>query len=221
MTTARDAILANIRKNLKRSQLTAVQEKELELRMQNHSCGIIPKRSQLNHDKLVELFIHQAQKAAATIDCIDNLDGAPAVVYDLLKSEKLALSIGMVSDVRFSDIPWEYYPELVVRKDETRCQQAVNVTGCYCGIAETGTLAFLSGTKSLTQLKFLSEIHIVLLFSKQIMATYEAAWQCIRKESTMPRTVNFITGPSRSGDIEQTIMLGVHGPRRLHIIVCG
>ncbi|MEI9915983.1 MAG: LUD domain-containing protein [Methylovirgula sp.] len=37
----------------------------------------------------------------------------------------------------------------------------------------------------------------------------------------MPRTVNFITGPSRSADIEQTLLLGAHGPRALHIIIVG
>jgi L-lactate dehydrogenase complex protein LldG len=37
----------------------------------------------------------------------------------------------------------------------------------------------------------------------------------------MPRALNLITGPSRSGDIEQTIILGAHGPRALHIVVVG
>jgi L-lactate dehydrogenase complex protein LldG len=55
----------------------------------------------------------------------------------------------------------------------------------------------------------------------------EDAWAKLRQAhpgatlsgESMPRTVNFITGPSRTGDIEQKILMGAHGPRRLHIVI--
>jgi L-lactate dehydrogenase complex protein LldG len=55
-----------------------------------------------------------------------------------------------------------------------------------------------------------------------VTGSYEDAWDRLRRhvgDGVMPRTVNLITGPSRTGDIEQTIELGAHGPRRLHIIL--
>ena len=58
------------------------------------------------------------------------------------------------------------------------------------------------------------------------MSTPEPTDDAIREtvhygKGQMPRTVNWITGPSRSADIEQTLLLGAHGPQRLHVIVVG
>jgi L-lactate dehydrogenase complex protein LldG len=48
----------------------------------------------------------------------------------------------------------------------------------------------------------------------------EEAWNLARTErSELPRAVNFISGPSRTGDIEQTIVLGAHGPYRVHVVM--
>ena len=53
----------------------------------------------------------------------------------------------------------------------------------------------------------------------EIEGTYEDGWDMVRAKGALSRAVNFITGPSRTGDIEQTIYLGAHGPRRLHILL--
>jgi L-lactate dehydrogenase complex protein LldG len=88
-------------------------------------------------------------------------------------------------------------------------------------VAETGTLILTSGPDNPTTLNFLPENHIVILFADDIAGNYEDVWDRLRRMngSNLPRTVNMITGPSRTGDIEQTIELGAHGPRRLHIMI--
>ncbi len=53
----------------------------------------------------------------------------------------------------------------------------------------------------------------------QVVGAYEDGWDRLRAAGRMPRAVNFVTGPSRSGDIEQTLHLGAHGPRQLHIVL--
>ena len=87
--------------------------------------------------------------------------------------------------------------------------------------AETGTLLLVSGAERPTTLNFLPDTHVVVLHRHQIVGPYEAAWDRLRAEGPMPRTVNFVSGPSRTADIEQTIVMGAHGPRRLHVIIVG
>ena len=92
------------------------------------------------------------------------------------------------------------------------------------GVAETGTLALVSGADNPTTLNFLPDNHIVVLPRDEIDGDYESVFAKLRGvygKGAAPRTVNFITGPSRSADIEQTLLLGAHGPRRLHIVVVG
>jgi len=79
-----------------------------------------------------------------------------------------------------------------------------------------------SGAERPTTLNFLPETHIVVLQARDIAGCYEDAWDRLRASQAgeaLPRTVNLITGPSRTADIEQTIQLGAHGPRRLCIVL--
>jgi L-lactate dehydrogenase complex protein LldG len=78
----------------------------------------------------------------------------------------------------------------------------------------------LSGPEHPTTLNMMPDTHIVVLRADQVVGSYEDGWDAVRRrDKEMPRTVNFITGPSRTGDIEQTLQLGAHGPRRLHILL--
>ena len=91
-------------------------------------------------------------------------------------------------------------------------------------MAETGTLVLHSGRENPTTVNFLPEHHIVVVDSRDVEGDLEAVLAKLRKKfgrGVMPRTVNLITGPSRSGDVEQKIVLGAHGPRALHLIVVG
>jgi L-lactate dehydrogenase complex protein LldG len=101
-------------------------------------------------------------------------------------------------------------------------QDALGVTGCFCAIAETGTLVFASSSETPSATFLLPETHIAIVRAAQIVGGMEDAFARLREERMeMPRAVNLVSGPSRTGDIEQTIVLGAHGPRRLHIVLVG
>ena len=100
----------------------------------------------------------------------------------------------------------------------------VSVTSAFAAVAETGTLAMAAGPDHPSTLNFMPETHVVVLPVSRLSKSYEGIWDKLRGAmdaggGLLPRTVNMITGPSRSGDIEQTLLLGAHGPRRLHIVL--
>jgi len=96
----------------------------------------------------------------------------------------------------------------------------VGITGAFCAIAETGTLLTLSGPRTPATTSLLPETHIAVVRSARIVRSMEDAWKLLRdEEGRMPRAANFISGPSRTADIEQTLVLGAHGPYRVHIVL--
>jgi L-lactate dehydrogenase complex protein LldG len=89
--------------------------------------------------------------------------------------------------------------------------------------AETGTL-FSSRRRQPATLAFLPEVHLILIGAGDVVGSYEEAFDRLRAihgEGALPRTVNLISGPSRTADIEQTIVRGAHGPKRLHVLILG
>jgi len=134
-------------------------------------------------------------------------------------AENLPAEIVLAPDPSLDDLPWDERPLLRIRRGRAEAGDAVSLTPCFATIAETGTLMLISGAATPTTLNFLPDTHIVLVHADQVVAAYEDGWDRLRSAGAMPRVVNFITGPSRTGDIEQRIELGAHGPRRLHIIL--
>src|SRR5205085_6001380 len=108
---------------------------------------------------------------------------------------------------------------LHLRRGKASPGDQVSMTPAFAAIAETGTLMLTSGAETPSTLNFLPDTHVVVLEAGQVVPTYEEGWTRLRARGDMPRTVNFITGPSRTGDIEQRIQLGAHGPRRLHVVL--
>jgi L-lactate dehydrogenase complex protein LldG len=121
-------------------------------------------------------------------------------------------------DPRLAGLPW-HNTALEIRSGVAADSDPVGVSGCFAAIAETGTLMLVSGPGSPTRNNFLPDTHIVLVRVDEVVGFYEEAWDRLREAGPMPRTVNFITGPSRTGDIAQKLELGAHGPRRLHIVI--
>jgi L-lactate dehydrogenase complex protein LldG len=101
-----------------------------------------------------------------------------------------------------------------LREDHT------SVTPCIAPVAESDDIVTLSGPDTPSTLNFVPDNHIVIVHTAQVVRHFEDAWALWRaKGVAMPRTLNIISGPSRTADIEQTIQLGAHGPRRLHILL--
>ena len=166
----------------------------------------------------MRLFIRMAEAAQATITPLPGPASIPAAVVSYLDAHDLPLSLRIAGDPEIAGLDWAACPALTVQTGRAEAGDAASLTSCIAGIAETGTLMLASGPLSPTTLNFLPDAHIVVLPRERIVATYEEGWARI---GTMPRLVTFITGPSRTADIEQRLVLGAHGPRRLHILMLG
>ncbi len=227
MSGARDQILGSIRRSLKRGPLEGERARALEERLAAPPRNLIPARAvSLDHARQIDLFVTMAEEVQTTVARVDSTASVPGAIAEYLSQRNLPSRLVIAPDPALDDVPWEERTLLEIRRGRAEDADAVGVTACFAGIAETGTLMLLSGPESPTRNNFLPDTHIVVMRGAQVVATYEDGWAKLRERQrqgdgswAMPRTVNFITGPSRTGDIEQRIELGAHGPRHLHIVL--
>lgn len=216
---SRDTILNRLRGAVQREGDEASARSTVEARLKGHPRGTIPARSKVHRGALLDLFVEQAVAVDATAERVSSPDDVPAAVARYLRDRNLPTDVRMAPDSSLDGFPWDRAPMLKIGYGKAEPADQVTVTGAFAGIAESGTLMLLSGPESPTTLNFLPDTHIVVLKAEEMVGAYEEAWDRLRTTGRMPRAVNFITGPSRSGDIEQTLHLGAHGPRRLHIVL--
>ncbi len=222
--TGRDAIFATIRKSLgvATGEGDGTRREAVAARLARHPRGIVPSRGQLPDRERLELFCRMVEAAKATVAVMDRKDDVPAAVAAYLRSKNLPQSIRHGGDERLSLIPWATERTLEVTRGASDGAQLASVSYSFGAVAESGTLVMLSGVDNPTTLNFLPDHHLVVVDERDIAGDYETVWDRIRERfgaNKMPRAVNWITGPSRSGDIEQTHLLGAHGPRSLHVLV--
>ena len=220
---ARAAILQRIRTNQRRSGLpTDAERAPAEEYMARHPAG---PRPVLTEDLKLH-FRQMAERMASTVDEVATFADAPPAVARYLLSQGLAPR-GVVWP-QLGALPWAGAGLDVEarrpRRDESHGADLVGITGCFCALAETGTLVLTSSGETPASTHLLPETHIALVAASRIVAGMEDAFALMRAErggvsDMMPRAVNMVSGPSRTGDIEQTIVLGAHGPYRVHIII--
>ncbi len=221
--SSRAAVFASIRRSLGVTGDEATRRFEVETRLTQAPPGIVPKRGQGDVSARLATFKAEAERAQASVTEVREWADAPAEIARYLRESNCPATLRMGDDPRLTDMPWSE-TTLEILRGPSDGGDVNAVSAAFAGIAETGTLALVSGPDNPTTLNFLSDNHIVMLPREAIEADYESVFAKLRNvygKGGAPRTLNFITGPSRSADIEQTLLLGAHGPRRLHIVVVG
>ena len=221
-TRARDAIFARIRNAQHRPEQPTQGERDAVADyLERHPAG--PRAPE--PEDLVAHFAQQALKMASTLDSVSTLTDVPAAVARYLSG--LSLRHQAVAWTTLQPLDWagagmtvEFRPPVREPQADREHGDLVGITGCFCAIAETGSLMLLSGPESVASTALLPETHIAVVPQSRIVASLEDAYALMRAErGELPRATNVISGPSRTGDIEQTIVLGAHGPYRVHVIV--
>lgn len=221
---ARDLIFRSIRRSLGVAGTEAPRRAVVAERLAQHPPGLIPKRGHLPPRARLDLFREMVEAAAGTVEEIPRADDVPGAVAAFLRACNLPMAVRRGADPRLATMPWQRERTLEVSVGPSEGRDLVAVSHAFGAAAESGTLVMVSGADNPTTLNFLPDTHIVVVDAREVVADYETLWQRLRAKygaGAMPRTVNMITGPSRSADIGQTLILGAHGPRRLHVMVVG
>ena len=220
----RDTIFASIRASLGVNGHEAPRKKIVADRLSGHPAGVVVQRGNLPPKERLALFIKMLEAAAGTVSAVASVDEVPGAVGAFLRRHNLPLSVRRGGDEKLSSLPWSNEPALEISTGPSDGKQLTSVSHAFAAVAETGTLVLTASPDNPTTLNFLPDNHVVVLDAKDIKGDFEAAIANLRQtygEGVLPRVVNMITGPSRSADIEQTLILGAHGPRRLHVVVVG
>jgi L-lactate dehydrogenase complex protein LldG len=222
--TSRELILATIRRSLGVTGTEAPRRCEVAARLAGHPKGVVPERAQLPPQARLDLFLRMVEAAAGTVErTVEPADISTAVAA-FLRAHNLALTIRHGDDPLLSTVPWGRAGTLEIRRGASDGSDLAAVSHAFAAVAETGTLILVSSADNPTTLNFLPDVHIVVVSASDVVSDFETVMARLRERfgaGAMPRTVNMITGPSRSADIEQTLILGAHGPRKLHVIVVG
>ena len=206
LLSGREKVLAQIRQSLGRSGPAAAPVSPLP------GPGPVPAFA----GGVVERFVAKMVEKAATVEHLASMDEVGAAVASYLAAVPVPLQVRASGALR--TLAWPQGLQVLygaaVREDLS------SVTPCFAAVAESGGIVTLSGAETPSTLNFVPDNHIVVVHTGQVVAHFEDLWAKWRATGQpIPRTVNIISGPSRTADIEQTIQLGAHGPRRLHILL--
>jgi len=213
-SSARDAILASVRENLRGVQRSRVERSGP------------PPGAPAGLDT-------PAERLARFVEVLEGVDGHCTVVRDEANAaaalRRIAADLG-AREVAVSDAPLAraiaaglgdaaVFDGWSDRERLLACD--LGVTGAQWGIAETGTLVLDSEAERHRLVSLVPPVHVAILDTDRILGTLGDALATARGDDpdSLPRVLTFITGPSRTADIELTLVVGVHGPKELHVIL--
>lgn len=220
----RDVVLGAVRRALDVNGEEDSRRKVVRERLRLHRANLIPARGKIDRAARIKLFIDTLEGQSAHVSRAGSVKEIPKIVADYLRDNNLPAEFRSGEDALLAAIPWGKAPALTRHQGKAKGSDAVTISRARSAAAETGTMFFTSGAENPTTLNFLPDTHIAVIRADDILGSYEDAWNALREvygAGEMPRTVNLISGPSRTADIEQIIVMGAHGPRRLHVIVIG
>ncbi len=210
--SARERILKGMRRGLGTSDAREL----TKLAWVNAPKAPTPAIASLSGRARTTQFLNSFQEMHGTYSQLTNIDELPAALSQQLRSRNLGQSVRLGSEPEFASLNWT---NIEVSVGPGRLKEPATLTRAFCASAETGTLMLLSGAKNPVTLNFLGDTHFVALRTSEIEAGFEGMWKRLRVSGQDPRTVNLITGPSRTADIEQSLELGAHGPLALHLFL--
>jgi L-lactate dehydrogenase complex protein LldG len=221
---ARALVLSRIRAGLGVAGRDRAREAAVEARLRAHPRGTIPARAHASREALIELMTTMLAAQGAEVTRAATPGDAVLAVAEDLRNHSLPSRLRVGGDAQLAALPWDVMPGVELVFGPANGEDRAGLSRAVTAAAETGTLVLVSGVDNPTTVAFLPEAHFILVSAGDVVGSYEEAFDRLRAiygEGALPRTVNLISGPSRTADIEQTIVRGAHGPKRLHVVTLG
>ncbi len=198
--SARDAILSAIRAQ----------------RVKNGAKPAPYHRRLLASENAATLFSAQATRAAAEVRRLGHMRDVPAATADVLRARNMKAVVHLPDDSPLlEELPWD---DGLARVSSPPGPDDAAVSAAPFGIAETGTLVYPAQRNAPASWHFRPGLEIAVIRTQSILPDFETVLARIKEEGIWPSTLNLVTGPSRTADIEQTLELGAHGPKALIVL---
>ncbi len=223
MTGAREHILSAVRRATGTGAAGAGADDTVASRLAAHAPNLRPARA-ADNATVVSRFAEEAVRAGTDVRHATGVDEIPAIIAAYLREQNMPGGIRVSDDPISTAIPWVNEPLISVSTGAADPGDTASLSVALSGIAETGTLMMNSSPENPTMLNYLPFLHVGVLPESQIVGSLESAWSILRRQSgsentAMPRMINLITGPSRTADIEQELLMGAHGPQKHMVII--
>jgi L-lactate dehydrogenase complex protein LldG len=220
----REQILGAIRSALNVRGDEAGRRGRVRARLEQPETGPIPKRARGNAEELLDRFAEMLVRQNAVVTPLSAPADLPGAVSLELIRRNLPNRVRTGADDLFEALDWQDAgaPERLTGR--AQAEDSAGLSRALAGAAETGTLFLASGADNPSTLNFLPELHMIAIRRGDIVGSYEKAWSRFRSQygrRKLPRTVNLISAPSRTADIEQTLIKGAHGPKELIVFIIG
>lgn len=170
-------------------------------------------------DDAATIFTAQATRAAAEVRRLKSLRDVPATVADVLRGRNMKAALHLPTNSPLEDLlHWDTAPGLAREHTPPGPEDAAIALAPFA-IAETGTLVYPARDNSPASWHFRPGLEIAIICASSILPDFETVVARLKAKDDMPSTLNLVTGPSRTGDIEQTLELGAHGPKALVVLM--
>jgi len=225
-TSARDEILGSVRTALKRGP----NESTPSARLEGASRDVVEIKNECERKRaqLIEQFqaevervgarFYRAADEASVIEYIkqvsrdrraENAIGWNEIPLDRTNLERSLQEVSVKYSTEASDA---HFLRSAVSAD-------LGVSGVDYALADTGTLVLLARTGQARSISLLPPVHIAVVQAEQLLSRLDDLFPLVSLERDLASAITFITGPSRTADIELTLVIGVHGPQELHVVL--
>jgi L-lactate dehydrogenase complex protein LldG len=225
MMTARDEILSKIKRALDKSDAVPLPPHA------SLSAQQVLRECEAQRDELIAAFEAMLTRAGGYFAVAQNAQAVVEHIAEIAATTRATKAVGWHSPLleqlgvgaRLAEMQIEWITDAADADKAAFIRDAaeagLGITAVDYALADSGTLCVLAGKSQPRTASLLPPIHVAILRPEQILRGLDDLFALLPAGRDLSSAVTLITGPSRTADIELTLVVGVHGPQQLHVIL--